>query len=175
MKIYMSNIEQIKNITDLEKQLSESDMKQYKQFSNKTRKLQYLVSRAIVQNVCGESIIVNQNGAPTIKSGFISIAHKDNWVLVAVADSKVGIDIENTTINRDFIGQSELLKFPKTTDKQTFYKNFVRYESEFKYGDNADRANMYFYTKGNYLIGICSSEKQQDIQFILSDAFLISE
>ena len=97
MKIYMSNIEQIKNITDLEKQLSESDMKQYKQFSNKTRKLQYLVSHAIVQNVCGESIIVNQNGAPTIKSGFISIAHKDNWVLVAVADSKVGIDIENTT------------------------------------------------------------------------------
>jgi len=168
MKIYMSNITDIKNITELESKLSKSDMLRYKKFSNKTRRLQYLLSRAMVIDACGESIIVGSNGKPTIKSGFISIAHKDNWVVVAISNTPVGIDIENTDINRDFVGESELLGLPKTNDKQTFYKNFVKYEAEFKFGENANQAHLYFYTKDNYLIGVCSNDPQNDIHFVLS-------
>ena len=168
MKIYMSNIADIKNITDMESKLSKLDILQYKKISNKTRRLQYLLSRAMVVDICGENIIVDSNGKPTIKSGFISIAHKDNWVIVAISNTPVGIDIENTDINRDFVGESRLLNLPETTDKQTFYKNFVQYEAEFKFGKNADKAHMYFYNKDNYLIGVCSNEPQSDIQFILS-------
>ena len=168
MKIYMSNITDIKNITKLESKLPKSDMLRYKKFSNKTRRLQYLLSRAMVIDACGESIIVGSNGKPTIKSGFISIAHKDNWVVVAISNTPVGIDIENTDINRDFVGESELLGLPKTNDKQTFYKNFVKYEARFKFGENANQAHLYFYTKDNYLIGVCSNEQQTDIQFVLS-------
>ena len=168
MKIYMSNIADIKNITDMENKLSKSDMLQYKKFSNETRRLQYLLSRTTAADFCGENIIVGSNGKPTIKSGFISIAHKDNWVVVAISNTPVGIDIENTDINRDFVGESELLGLPKTNDKQTFYKNFVKYEAKFKFGENADQAHMYFYTKDNYLIGVCSNEQQADIHFVLS-------
>lgn len=168
MKIYMSNIADIKNLTDMESKLSKSDMLQYKKFSNAKRKLQYLLSRAMVMDVCGENIIVDSNGRPTIKSGFISIAHKDNWVVVATSNTPVGIDIENTDVKRDFVGVSKLLNFPEITDKQTFYKNFVQYEAKFKFGKNADRAHVYFYTKDNYLIGVCSMEQKNDIQFILS-------
>lgn len=166
----MSNIEDIKNIADMEKCLSVSDMSRYSAFSNNTRKLQFLLARNIVKNECGENIVVDENGAPTIKNGFISISHKDNLVVVAVSKFKVGIDIENITINRDFVSQSELLGLPKTDNKQQFYKNFVKYESNFKFGDNANNAHNYFYEHGDYLIGICTYESISDIQFILSGA-----
>lgn len=165
MKIYMSNIEDIKNISEMERKLSASEVVQYGKFSNKVRKLQYLLSHAIVKSVCGENIIVDKNGKPTIKNGFVSIAHKDNWVVVAVSQTYVGVDIENTSIERDFLGESELLNLPKPKDKQDFYKNFVEYEARIKFGSNAEKANTYFYEKGDYLICICSIEAQSEISF----------
>jgi len=169
MKVYMSNIGRIKNVSDMEKKLSASELIQYSKFSNKTRKLQYLLAHAIVFDACGENVIVNKNGAPTIKNGFVSIAHRDNWVVVAISDFPVGIDIENTSINRDFMGESEVLKLPKTNDAKTFYKNFVQYESEFKFGNNAAAANKYFYEIDDYLIGICTTELLTDICFLRTE------
>lgn len=166
----MSNIEEAKNIADMEKDLSILDRARFAKFSNNTRKLQFLLSRAIVKNVTGENVLVDKNGAPIIKSGFVSIAHKDNFVLVAVSNSSVGIDIENTSINRDFVGQSELLGLPKTKDKDAFYKNFVKYEAEFKFGNDATKAHKYFYEAGDYLICICTKELIKDIEFISSGA-----
>ncbi len=163
MKVYMSNIEDIKNLTDLESKLSKSELIQYNRFTSKKRKLQYLLSHAIVRDICGENIVV-ENGKPTIKSSFVSIAHKDNWVVVAVSKKQVGIDIENTNVVRNFVEQSELLGLPKTKYKKTFYKNFVEFEARFKFGDGADKANTYFYEMDNYLICICTKEK--NIQFI---------
>ena len=170
MKIYMSNIEEAKNITDMEKDLSILDRAHLAKFSNNTRKLQFLLSRAIVKNVTGETVKVDKNGAPIIKSGFVSIAHKDNFVFVAISNSCVGIDIENTSINRDFAGQSDLLGLPKTKDKDAFYKNFVKYEAEFKFGNDATKAHKYFYEMGNYLICVCTKELTKDIEFISSGA-----
>ena len=168
MKVYMSNIEDIKNITDLESKLSKSELIQYNRFTSKKRKLQYLLSHAIVRDICGENIVV-ENGKPTIKSGFVSIAHKDNWVVVAVSKKRVGIDIENTDVVRNFIEQAELLGLHKTHDKQTFYQNFIEFEARFKFGDDADTANIYFCEYGDYLIGICTKEERQNIHFILLD------
>lgn len=170
MKIYMSNIEQIKNVHDLESKLSKLEILQYNKFSNEKRKLQYLMAHAVVRDVCGENITADLHGRPTIKSGFISVAHKDNWVIVAISNAEVGIDIENTNINRDFVGTAELLNLPKTTDKKDFYKNFVRYEAGYKFGNDANQSHMYFYEFGNYLIGVCTKESAQDIKFISTDA-----
>ena len=77
MKIYMSNIESIKNRADLETKLSESELLQYRNFSNNTRKLQYLLAHTLVKDVCGENVTVSENGVPTIKSGFVSICRKN--------------------------------------------------------------------------------------------------
>lgn len=169
MKVYMSNIEQINSFADMEKSLSVLDKVRFDKFASKTRKLQFLLSRKIVKNATGETVKLCENGAPAIKSGYISIAHKDNFVLVAISDSRVGIDIENIAVNRDFFGQSDLLGLPKTNDKKTFYKNFVRYEAEFKFGDNATKAHKYFYEMNNYLICICTEKQNDDIKFVLSD------
>lgn len=162
----MSNIEQIKNITGLEQKLSGPELVQYGKFSNQNRKLQYLLSHTIVKDVCGENIIVDENGTPTIKNGFVSISHKDNIVVVAISGSSVGIDIENANIERDFIGESALLNLPKPNNKREFYENFTGYESRVKFGNGAKDANVYFYENGDYLICVCSTESKDNIQFI---------
>ena len=165
----MSNIEQLQNIPDLENKLSEPARIQYNKFTNKTRKLQYLLSRVIVKDTCGKDIVVDENGKPTIKSGFLSIAHKDNWVIVAISDTEIGIDIENMNVDRDFEKASKLLGIPKTSDRKTFYKNFVRYEAKFKIGKDAKNTHTYFYEMGNYMISICTPKSIKDIHFIPSD------
>jgi len=170
MKIYMSNIEQIKNVSDLEKNLSEPELARYTKFVNKRRKLQYLLSHSIVKNATGENIITDKSGAPKIKSGFVSIAHKDNLVFVAISDSPVGIDIENASVERDFARQSELLGLPSTNDRNDFYKNFVEYESRYKFGKNANLVKVHFFESGKYLIGICSNKPESDIHFVSSGA-----
>jgi hypothetical protein len=164
----MSNIEKYKNIHDLEKNLSESELQRYNKFINSKRKLQYLVSHVIVKSVCGENIITDKSGVPTIKSGFVSIAHKDNYVVVAISDMRVGIDIENAEIERDFAKQSELMGLTITDNKKDFYQNFVTFEAKFKYGKDADKANIYLYKTGKYLIGVCSKENVKNIEFISS-------
>ena len=165
----MSNIEHIKNIPDLETKLSESELIRYNKFTNNTRKLQYLLSHAMVRDICGENIVLNDSGVPTIKSGFVSIAHKDKLIVVAISKKRVGIDIEDTSVIRDFMGQSELLGLPKTKNKRVFYKNFVQYEAKFKFGGDANKANIYFKEYVNYLIGICTPEDFDNIHFVFFD------
>ena len=170
----MSNIEQIENISDMEKKLSKSEMLRYKKILNRTRKIQYLTAHSIVKDICGENIIVDSNSVPKLKSGFVSIAHKDNWVMVAISDTRVGVDIENSRVNRDFTAESDLLRLPKSKSKKDFYKNFVKYESEFKYGDKiSSNIHFYFYEMKSYLIGICTAEPINEIQFVSSDAVKI--
>ncbi len=167
MKIYMSNIEHINNTADLEKKLSESELTQYNKFNDEIRKLQYLVGHAMVMDVCKENVKIAENGAPTINNGFISIAHKDNWVIVAVSDMKTGIDIENTTVERDFSELSRILKLPGVHTKQDFYKEFVRYESKIKFNGDIQGAHQYFYQMNKYIICIISADK--NIQFFNYD------
>lgn len=167
MKIYMSNTERINNIADMEQKLSASELAQYNKFNNKSRKLQYLVGHAIVKDVCGENVQTDENGAPYLSNHFVSIAHKDNFVIVAISNDNVGIDIENTDSQRDFITQSELLGLPKPHSLCDFYKEFVRYESKLKFGDNAQKYSQYFYRFNNYLI--CITTADNEIQFINYD------
>lgn len=164
MKVYIADLEKIGNISDMEKFLSVSEHDKYTKFSNKTRKLQFLTARFIVFNVLQEHISIDENGKPFVKNGFISISHKDNFVVVAFDDKNVGIDIENAVKERDFINESKLLGLPIPTSREDFYKNFVKYESDIKYGQSFDRANHMFYKFNDYMIGICT--KSDNIEFV---------
>lgn len=171
MKVYMSNIEKIQNTKDLETKLSESELSRLNQFNNEKRRLQYLVGHAMVRDICGENIKVDLNGALSIESGFVSISHKDNLVFVAVSNKKIGIDIENADINRDFISLSNVSGFLPVDDKNTFYKNFTKAEADFKFGSNSEYANHYFYWFNNYILSIAALETNDNILFFEYDSF----
>lgn len=165
MKVYIANLDSIGKISDTK--LSDDEILQYNKFSNQTRRNQYLMAHAIIFDKTCEHPISDKNGKLHLQNGFVSVAHKDNWVVVALSGQNVGIDIENASIKRDFISESELLGIKPTNDAEFFYKNFTQYESDVKYGDESENANHLFYKLGNYMICVCTNDS--NVEFICVD------
>lgn len=87
-----------------------------------------------------------------------SIAHKDNFVVVAMAsDAPVGIDIENATIQRDFVSASEIMGIDTPKSLNDFYKKFTQIEASYKLGVKPRCTRHMRY--GDYLICMTSSHR----------------
>lgn len=111
-------------------------------FQKQTRKLQFILGHLMVARV-GKK--------------YTSIAHKDNLVVVATAsNARVGVDIENASVQRDFVGAAELMgaKTPKTL--HDFYKMFTESEATYKLGTAP--ACTHFITHGDYLICVVANK-----------------
>lgn len=167
MKVYIANLDSIGKISDTK--LSDAEILQYKKFDNTTRRNQYLLAHSIIFDVTKEHPVSDKNGKLHLKNGFVSVAHKDNWVIVAFDDKNVGIDIENASVKRDFIAESELLGLKPTNVAEIFYKNFVKYESDIKYGDGFENVQHRFYKIGNYMMCVCSDAKDAEFIFLNCD------
>ena len=108
------------------------------QFQNQTRKLQFILGHLIADN-CGKA--------------YVSIAHKDKLVVVATdADTPVGIDIENTSVKRDFIAASELMNLTPPASLNDFYRLFTESEAIYKLGKTPKCTKFMQY--GEYLVCI---------------------
>lgn len=163
MKVYIANLDSIGKISDTK--LSESELLQSGKFANEIRRNQYVVAHSIIFDIAKEHPVPDKNGKLHLKNGFVSVAHKDNWVVVAFDDNNVGIDIENATIIRDFIAESELLGLGRCDNALDFYKNFVRYESDMKYGTEFENAKHFFYKIDDYVMCVCTTAKDVDFIF----------
>ena len=142
MKIFIANIDSISKNPDLyATMLPKHHQARVAKFQNQTRKLQFILGHLM-----------------TKYSGKIhtSIAHKDKWVIVAAASNAlVGIDIENATIERDFVGAAELVGLPAPKNKNEFYKNFTLAEATYKLGTKP-RYHRYM-RYGDYIICMTST------------------
>jgi phosphopantetheinyl transferase len=84
--------------------LTAADIASAVRFQNEARRNEHLAWRRIVRRELGRSVAIEYNevGAPVVDSAntCISVAHSRERVAVAIADERVGIDIER--IDRDF-------------------------------------------------------------------------
>lgn len=142
MQVFIANIDSISKHSDIYSALLlPVHHARLSEFKNKNRKLQFILGH-LMADKCDEK--------------YTSIAHKDNFVVIAT-DSKqpVGIDIENTDIKRDFIGLAETLKMRQPKSLEDFYKMFTEFEAAYKMGSKP------IYTKfikhDSYLICITST------------------
>lgn len=151
MQIFIANIDSIsKNPDTYATLLSAGDKNRLGSFQKQTRKLQFILGHLIADN-CG--------------GAYTSIAHRDNWVVVAAADSPVGIDIENTTIQRDFTAAGELMNLPESKSLDDFYKSFTESEATYKLG--AEPKCIQFKRHGDYLI--CATSTQDFVMPQIQD------
>ena len=171
MKFFLTNLSDIQSQTDLisryEALLSKAEKDRYQKMSNLNRRLQFLTGRALIWESCGESPHLLENGKPVVSRGYISLAHSGNWVALAVSDTPIGIDIENTATERSFDLIAERLKFPPCSDRLSFYKNFTRYEADYKLGNSSEISHFY-YSIGTFIICISSLNNKENIEFIKS-------
>ena len=142
MQIFIANIDSISKHSDIYSALLlPVNRARLSEFKNKNRKLQFILGH-LMTDKCDEK--------------YTSIAHKDNFVVIAT-DSKqpVGIDIENTDIKRDFIGLAETLKMRQPKSLEDFYKMFTEFEAAYKMGSKPICTK--FIKHNNYLICVTST------------------
>ena len=89
--------------------LTAADIASAARFQNEARRNEHLAWRRIVRRELGRNVVIDYNevGAPFVdKSGtHISIAHSREVVAVAIAEERVGVDIESR--ERDFSRAAE--------------------------------------------------------------------
>ena len=160
MQVFIANIDSISKNPDIYSALlSSKDKTRLSEFQNQTRKLQFILGH-LMADKCGAK--------------YTCIAHKDKWVVVAAsAELPVGIDIENTTVGRDFNAAAELMNFAKPKSLDDFYKSFTESEATYKLG-TAPKCTR-FMRYGDYLICITSTQdfntpelQEYDVESILS-------
>ena len=133
------------------------------------RRRQFLLGRALIYENCHQSPILLPNGKPTVQGGFISLAHSGPYVLLAVSDSPVGIDIEDSSKNKNFDALAGRLGFSLTADKRlSFYQNFTRFEADYKMVRNGKENYHKFYSIKTFIICISLLNNNENIKFIKS-------
>lgn len=83
--------------------ITASDVASASRFQNDKRRREHLAWRRVVRSELGRGVVIDYNevGAPIvdIPNTHISVAHGGERVAVAIADERVGVDIENLDRN----------------------------------------------------------------------------
>lgn len=108
-------------------QLNTADTERLKTFNVEKRKLEFLASRLLLQNLWPECPVIsyNNSGKPLLKNSNIniSITHSASVVGIFLSEQNIGIDIEQTNRNIDkvvsrFTNPTEREFIEKSTDPQ---------------------------------------------------------
>ena len=119
--------------------------------TNPVRQQERLAARLLIEVLCDghQPIDYKENGEPyfTQCNLYLSISHTKNYVAVAVAPFKIGIDIEHTSdrvlrITKKFLNHTELAELASHTNqastallywcaKEAMYKKMTEKEAEF--------------------------------------------
>ena len=119
--------------------------------TNPVRQQERLAARLLIEVLCNgyQPIDYKENGEPyfTQCDLYLSISHTKNYVAVAVAPFKIGIDIEHTSdrvlrITKKFLNHTELAELTNTSNpapiallywcaKEAMYKKMTEKEAEF--------------------------------------------
>ena len=173
MIVYVSDINDIicneSLVKNYEAKLSCSDKKRYQSISDLNRKLQFLVGRSLIKEATNEYPELSKTGKPFVSNGYISLSHSDNYVILGVCDTPIGIDIENFLKKKDFLKISQRLGFSiKSSDALTFYRQFTRYEADYKLGVVDKDLSHSYYLIDTFIICISLLNNKENIKFIKS-------
>ena len=87
--------------------ITASDVASASRFQNDSRRREHLAWRRIVRHELGRRVVIDYNevGAPVVDvpNTYISVSHGGDMVAVAIADERVGVDIESLDRNFDRI------------------------------------------------------------------------
>ena len=133
------------------------DKERFDRIRLSNKKMQFLVGRLMIYRFVGKDFMVEASGKLTLPNAYISLTHSGNLVALAVSETPVGIDAENTFKKRDFTEISQYLSLEKCQSKYDFYPAFTRYEADFKLGHKV-KENIYLMWK-RYLICLACDQK----------------
>ena len=177
MIVYLADLSEIEANSNLilkyEGLLSDTEKERYLKMADSHRKLQFLVGRSLIFENCRQSPVLLENGKPVVKGKFISLAHSGPFVVLALSDSPVGVDIEDSSKIKNFDALAGRLGFSLTSDKHfSFYQNFTRYEADYKMGQSDQKSDHKFYSINTFIICVSLLNNKENIKFIKSIPFI---
>lgn len=144
----------------------------YRLFIRKNISSEELLKEILKKYHIEYDIFYNEYGKPYLKNNsiFFNISHSGDYIVCAVSDREIGVDIERITLKEmliDRICTENEKKYPMTAEN--FTKIWVMKESYVKmlgtgvgYGlQNVDTTrldNVDIYLKDNYYIAVCYKE-----------------
>ena len=179
MEVYITDLSDILDNTALislyEEKMSDEDKIRYQKITDSHRKLEFLVGRSLIRDVCKSDIRLSENGKPLISDGYLSLAHSGNFIVLAVDSQPVGIDIEDSKKEINFEQICKRLKFNiKKTTKENFFRAFTAYEADFKLGKDGVKQHLY-YSIDTFIICISLLKNKKNIGFIKSIPFKVKK
>lgn len=171
MKLYLADCSVLKTRPDLVRRyrdlLARSESERFNRQTSELRQFQFLMGRAMIRDVCGQSPKISDTGKLLIPGRYISLAHSGPYVVLAVSDTPVGVDIENTARDRDFDALSKRFGWSLTGDKRfDFYRAFTRYEARYKLGEEKGDFGDIYYSIKTFIICITKLNNKEKIDFI---------
>lgn len=174
MRIFIADLNEICKqqtlLNDYVARLRKEDLKRFKTISSAQRRTQFLIGRMVVYENYGKDFTIADSGKLISKEKFISIAHSKNYVIVAISDNIVGIDIEFLDTKRDFIALGNFCGFKNIHNHLDFYKSFTKYEATVKAGKSLNRIR--FFTLEQFLVCVVSSRDKEGIDWIKTTPFV---
>lgn len=165
MYICIADLNTIRNnvnqIDLLKSKLSSVDWDKYKSFKGEVRGLQFLLGRAMIFDATGQHPQVADDGRLLLQGQKISLAHSGRFVVLAISDSDVGIDIEDTTVQRDFTEYSKLLGFGKCASLTDFYRRFVQMEALYK--ANINKGIVRYWYLGDFIVATATVTAEEAV------------
>ncbi len=132
--------------------LSDQDQKRYFKITDKNRAFQFLIGRLLISQHIRQNVETLDTGKVVAKNCFLSLSHSQNYVVLAVDSKPVGIDIEDISKTRDFEKIAQRLKINPCSNAVDFYREFTRYEADFKLDLGAQKKDYRFYLYHNFII-----------------------
>ena len=172
MKLCITDLTRlIKNdFSDVISKLSANDLHRLSFITNPHRRLQFLVGRMMIFKYFGHHFIIHKNGKPVSQkeNRYLSLSHSHQYVVLAVSDHPIGVDIEKITTNRPFQAIAKRLKFKENLSCDEFYQSFTAYEADFKLGSEFEDPYHQFVTYHDFMLCV-SSVIQEDFEIIETD------
>ncbi len=173
MKLIISNINKVsddcQSIRDYVDKLRVDDRIKYNNISHPLKKRQFLIGRMLVYEYYGYDFTINENGKLCTKGVYVSLAHSDNWVILGLSDTQIGVDIENFLKQRQFVDMERFLGFlPCHNNPISFYRQFTAFEADYKLdAGKSDSFHTYYKIKTHL---ICVSCKQENMSIEIYQA-----
>ncbi|MBR2299831.1 MAG: hypothetical protein IJ870_04575 [Alphaproteobacteria bacterium] len=165
MEIFITDLNKIINRRDFISaallKLGHDDLKRFQKIKDEMHALQFLVGRMLVFEVFGGDFETLETGKVISKKAYLSLAHSNNFVVLATDEEPVGVDIEKIDEQRDFKAVARRMKFENCENATDFCKKWTAYEADFKLGNEFENPFHRFFEYKGFIICISSLKNMQ--------------
>ena len=165
MKVFITDLKKIINrqafISAHLSDIMPADYQRSQNIKDENRLLQFLAGRILILENFGTDFETQSNGKIISNKGYLSLAHSNNFVVLATDDEPIGVDIERIDNKRNFQKIALRMKFGKCNTVEDFYKKWTAYEADFKLNPNNKKTSHRFFVHDGFMICISSLRKKE--------------